>query len=125
MTELAEILGEIVWHSGEGALVAPEAYPARFPEQADSLREFFEHFDVSCAGCVAPNQELARQAREVLPLLPEKDRDVIRMVQLEHRSMDEVAGKMGCSRDAADRRLARALHRLRAKSAHGSRDHVR
>jgi len=130
-----EILVEIMERSARGEHIAPEVYLARFPEHADLLREFFSRFEASCTGCVASDQLLAQevcevlrraqQVAEVLPLLPEKDCQVIRMVHLEHRSMDEVTAEMGLSRDAAGRRLARAQHRFNTKLAHGSRDHVR
>jgi len=124
-SSIDEITAEIIECSARGEHVAPEVYLARFPEHADSLRELFKGLDRLNALTGAPDRAGMRQAREVLPLLPEKDRHVIQMVHLEHRSMDEVAAEMGCSRDAAGKRLARALHRLCVKSAHGSRDDVR
>ena len=61
---------------------------------------------------IVARDERCRQVREVLAALPEKDRTVIRGVQLEGRSLEEVAAAMGCSRDAAAKRLGRALARL-------------
>jgi len=74
---------------------------------------------------IVARDERCRQVREVLASLPEKARIVIRMVQLEGRSLEEVAAQTGCSTDAAAKRLARALGRLGAEVAHRSHDHDR
>ena len=66
--------------------------------------------------------ERCRQVREVLASLPERDRSVIRMVQLEGWSLRKVAAHMGCSAEAAAKRLARALARLGAEVTHGCHD---
>ena len=72
---------------------------------------------------IVARDERCRQVREVLASLREKDRTVIRMVQLEDRSMEEVAAAMDCSRDAAAKRLTRALGRLGEGVADCSHEH--
>lgn len=74
---------------------------------------------------IVARDERCRRVREALATLHENDRTVIRMVQLEGRSLGDVAGRMGCSRDAAGKRLARALSRLGEGIAHCGHEHDR
>lgn len=57
----------------------------------------------------------AEQSRllEALNALRSGDREVIRLRAFEHLSMDEVATVLGCSVEAAKKRSARAMKRLR------------
>ncbi len=72
---------------------------------------------------IVGREERCRQVRKELASLPEKDLAVIRIVQLEDRSLKEAAAEIHCSADAARKRLSRAKLRFRAKFAHWSRDH--
>ncbi len=69
--------------------------------------------------------ERCRLVREVLAALHERDRAVIRMVQLEGQSLEEVAAAMSCSKDAAAKRLGRALARLAGGLADYCHEHDR
>ena len=64
---------------------------------------------------IAASNERCRRVQTVLASMRERDRAVIRMVQLESRSLSEVAAHMRCSKEAAAKCLARALGRLRAE----------
>ena len=72
----------------------------------------------STPSSIVARAERCRQVREVLATLRKQDRVVIRMVQLEGRPLREVAAHMGCSTEAAGKRLARALARLAAEVTH-------
>ena len=72
----------------------------------------------STPSSIVARTERCRQVREVLATLRDQDRAVIRMVQLEGRSVREVAAHIGCSTEAAAKRLSRALARLGAEVTH-------
>lgn len=61
---------------------------------------------------IVAGDERCRYFREVLKSLPQTDRDVIRIVKLEERSLEEAAAVMGCSSNAVSKRLTRATRRL-------------
>ena len=74
---------------------------------------------------IVARDEQCRQVQAVLASLREQDRTVVRMVQLEGLPLEEVAAEMGCSRDAAAKRLLRALGRLGDRLAHCFHEHHR
>ncbi len=57
--------------------------------------------------------ENAEKLREMVALLPENDRDVLRLVVLEERATDEVARILNITKDQVHLRKCRALKRLR------------
>lgn len=48
-------------------------------------------------------------------VLPEQDRDIIRLVYLDQRSIEDAASNLGISKDAANMRIVRARRKLAAK----------
>ncbi len=56
MNSVGEIIADIVECSARGEPVHRESYLARYPEHADSLREFFKNFDLIDAILGAPNR---------------------------------------------------------------------
>ena len=64
---------------------------------------------------IVAGDELCRYLRELLRSLPQMDRDVIRIVKLEERSLEDAAAVMDCSSNAVSKRLGRAIRRLSAE----------
>jgi RNA polymerase sigma-70 factor (ECF subfamily) len=63
----------------------------------------------------ASHEEQCRRLLVALASMRHSDRAVIRMVQLEERSLADVGTKLGCSPKAAGMRFARAVRRLNAE----------
>jgi RNA polymerase sigma-70 factor (ECF subfamily) len=61
----------------------------------------------------ALSDEVAREVRSAVAALPSRDREVIVLLYLEHKSPAEIAGLMGSSLNAIEVRLHRAKAKLR------------
>jgi RNA polymerase sigma factor (sigma-70 family) len=100
-----------------GWLLRTTSFAAANARRLEQRRQHYEQ--QAMQSCLYPAESEAAWQR-ISPLLDEarpprrKDRDAIALRFLEHKSLRQVAEKLGVSEDAAQKRVTRAIEKLRA-----------
>lgn len=101
-----------------GWLLRTTRFAAANARRLEQRRQHYEQQAMQSYVCPSEGeatwQRIAPQLDEALDRLAEKDRDAIALRFLEHKSLKEVAEKLGVSEDGAQKRVTRAIEKLRA-----------
>ena len=101
-----------------GWLLRTTRFAAANARRLEQRRQYYEQEAMQSYLCPAESeaawQRISPLLDEALDRLGEKDRDAIALRFLEHRSLKQIAEKLGVSEDGAQKRVTRALEKLRA-----------
>jgi RNA polymerase sigma factor (sigma-70 family) len=116
---LARKAGSISRHAVlSGWLLRTTRFAAANARRLEQRRQHHEQQAVQSHVCPTGNeaawQRIAPLLDEALEYLGEKDRDAIALRFLERKSLKQVAEKLGVSEDGAQKRVTRAIEKLRA-----------
>jgi RNA polymerase sigma factor (sigma-70 family) len=101
-----------------GWLLRTTRFAAANARRLEQRRQYYEQEAMQSYLCPAESeaawQRISPLLDEALDRLGEKDRDAIALRFLEHKSLKQVAEKLGVSEDGAQKRVTRAIEKLRA-----------